>query len=285
MASGGKEYQLAIKIAGKLDSSYTSAISRVSSDMAGFGAVGKAAGAAFKLTAKAMAATATAIVGVGAASVKVGSEFEAAMSSVAATAGATEEEYAMLEAAALEMGRTTSKTASESAAALEYMALAGWNVEQSITGLPSILRLSEATGLDLARTSDLVTDSMAALGLTVDELAGYLDVAAKANNKSNQTAEQLMEAYLGVGGTMHNLNVPITESATALGILANRGIKGGEAGTALNAIMVNLTTGTGKAGKAMEALGVSAFDSEGNFIGLQETLLQRSQCLQPYCYL
>lgn len=279
MASGGKEYQLAIKIAGKLDSSYTSAISRVSSDMAGFGAVGKAAGAAFKLTAKAMAATATAIVGVGAASVKVGSEFEAAMSSVAATAGATEEEYAMLEAAALEMGRTTAKTASESAAALEYMALAGWTVEQSITGLPSILRLSEATGLDLARTSDLVTDSMAALGLTVDELAGYLDVAAKANNKSNQTAEQLMEAYLGVGGTMHNLNVPITESATALGVLANRGIKGSEAGTALNAIMVNLTTGTGKAGKAMEALGISAFDSEGNFIGLQETLLQLNTAL------
>lgn len=272
MATGGKEYQLAIKIAGRLDSSYTSAISRISSDMAGLGAAGKAVGASFKLTAKAMAATATAIAGTGMASVKTGSEFEAAMSSVSATANATEEEYAKLEAAALEMGRTTSKTASESAAALEYMALAGWSVDQSITGLPSILRLSEATSLDLATTSDLVTDSMSALGLTVDELAGYLDVAAKANNKSNQTAQQLMEAYLGVGGTMNNLNVPIAESATALGVLANRGIKGSEAGTALNAIMVNLTTGTGQAGKALKALGVSAFDSEGNFVGLEATL-------------
>ena len=240
--------------------------------MNGLGLAGKAIGASVKFTATALAATATAVAGVAAASVKTGAEFEAAMSSVAATAGATEEEYKALEAAALEMGRTTSKTASESAAALEYMALAGWSVDQSIKGLPSILRLSEATGLDLARTSDLVTDSMSALGVTVDGLAGYLDIAAKANNKSNQTAEQLMEAYLGVGGTMKNLNVPLEESATALGVLANRGIKGSEAGTALNAIMVNLTTGSGKAGTMMEKLGISAFDAEGNFIGLEETL-------------
>lgn len=194
------------------------------------------------------------------------------MDSVAATAQATQEEYDMLEAAAMEMGRTTSKTAAESAAALEYMALAGWSVEDSVAGLPGILHLSEATGLDLATTSDLVTDSMAALGLTVKGLGGYLDVAASANNNANTSAEQLMEAYLGVGGTMNNLGVPLTESATALGVLANRGIKGSEAGTALNAIMVNLTTGTGQAGEAMQALGVSAFDSKGKFIGLEATL-------------
>ena len=268
MASG-KEYQLAIKIAGKVDSSFNRALSTVSGALGGMNAV---MGASVKIAASAFAGIAAATAGIGIASTKVGQEFEAAMDSVAATAHATDEQYAMLEAAAMEMGRTTSKTAAESAAALEYMALAGWSVEDSIAGLPGILHLSEATGLDLARASDLVTDSMAALGLTVDDLSGYLDVAAKANNKSNQTAEQLMEAYLGVGGTMHNLGVPITESATALGVLANRGIKGSEAGTALNAIMVNLTTGTGQAGKAMEALGVSAFDSEGNFIGLEATL-------------
>lgn len=279
MASGGKEYQLAIKIAGKVDSSFTSAVSSASSSMSSLGALGKAAGASVKLTAQALAATATAVAGVAAASIKTGSEFEAAMSSVAATAGVTEEEYAALEAAAMEMGRTTSKTATESANALEYMALAGWDVEQSIKGLPSILRLSEATGLDLATTSDLVTDSMSALGVTVDGLSDYLDIAAKANNKSNQTAQQLMEAYLGVGGTMKNLNVPLAESATALGVLANRGIKGSEAGNALNAIMVNLTTGTGQAGKMMAKLGVSAFDSEGNFIGLEKTLQSLNNAL------
>ncbi len=223
-------------------------------------------------TAEAMMAAGAGITAIGAASVGVGKEFEAAMSSWAATADASEGDYEKARAAAMEMGRSTSKTATESAQALEYMALAGWDVDDSVSGLPDILRLSEATGLDLARTSDLVTDSMSALGIEVQDLGGYLDVAAKANNKSNQTAEQLMEAYLGVGGTMKNLNIPIQESAAALGVLANRGIKGSEAGNALNAVMVNLTTGAGQAGKMMGKLGISAFDSAGKFIGLHETM-------------
>lgn len=259
------EYKIAIKIAGQLEKSYGAALKGA---QAGLKGLGRLAG----IGAAGLTAAGAAIAGVTTASTNVGREFEAAMSSVAATAGASAEDFAKLEAAAMEMGRTTSKTATESANALEYMALAGWSVDDSIKGLPSVLRLSEATGLDLARTSDLVTDSMSACGVSVDQLSDYLDVCAKANNKSNQTAEQLMEAYLGVGGTMKTLNVPITESATALGILANRGIKGSEAGTALNAIMTNLTTGTGQAGKMMDKLGLSAFDSEGNFIGLQETL-------------
>ena len=228
--------------------------------------------------------TGAAIAAVGAASVKVGSDFESAMSSVAATANASEEDYAKLEKAAMEMGRTTSKTATESANALEYMALAGWDVDTSIAALPGVLKMSEASGMDLARCSDLVTDSMSALGIQVGEngegLSNYMDVAAKAQNKSNQTAEQLMEAYLGVGGTMNNLGVPLTESAAALGVLANRGIKGSEAGTALNAIMNNLTTGTGQAGKMMESLGISAFDSEGKFIGLEATLQTLNQAME-----
>nr|DAH03552.1 MAG TPA: minor tail protein [Caudoviricetes sp.] len=259
------DYKIAIKIAGQLEKSFGSAINGAKS---GFNALGKLG----KIGATEMAASAAAIGAVTVASVNVGREFESAMSSTAATAGATGEDYNKLRDAAMEMGRKTSKTATESAQALEYMSLAGWTVQQSITGLPSVLRLSEATGLDLARTSDLVTDSMSACGVTVDGLAGFLDVCAKANNKSNQTAEQLMEAYIGVGGTMKNLNVPITESATALGVLANRGIKGSEAGNALNAIMVNLTTGTGQAGKMMESLGISAFDSQGKFVGLEGTL-------------
>lgn len=274
------DYKVAIKIAGQLESSFNSAIKGAQSGLSGLGVAGKVGSLALKATAATITAAGTAIAAVGTYAVKTGSDFESAMSSAAATANATEEEYAKLEAAAMEMGRTTSKTASESANALEYMALAGWDVDTSISALPSVLKMSEASGMDLARTSDLVTDSMSALGVTVDELPNYLDVAAKAQTKSNQTAEQLMEAYLGVGGTMNNLNVPIEESATALGVLANRGIKGSEAGTALNAIMVNLTTGTGKAGKAMESLGISAFDSEGNFIGLEETLKQVNTALQ-----
>lgn len=261
------DYKIAIKIAGQLEKSFSGAIKGAQAGLKALSGMGK-------IGAAAMTGAGAAIGAVAVASVNVGREFEAAMSSTAATAGATQEEYNKLKEAAMQMGRETSKTATESANALEYMALAGWSVDQSIAGLPSVLRLSEATGLDLARTSDLVTDSMSATGQTVDDLSGYLDICARAQNKSNQTAEQLMEAYIGVGGTMKGLNVPIEESATALGVLANRGIKGSEAGNALNAIMVNLTTGTGQAGKMMESLGVSAFDSEGKFIGLEATLQQ-----------
>lgn len=295
--AGRKEYELALKIVGLMDSSLNTTCNLTkkqiralakeaadaSRDQVSFTDAMKNAGPGIDAawsgvkktvltTAEAMLAAGAAVTAVGAASIGVGKEFESAMSSWAATANATGEDYEKARAAAMEMGRSTSKTATESARALEYMALAGWDVETSIAGLPGVLRLSEATGMDLARTSDLVTDSMSALGVETEGLAGYLDVAAKANNKSNQTAEQLMEAYLGVGGTMKNLGIPIQESATALGILANRGIKGSEAGNALNAVMVNLTTGTGQAGKMMEKLGISAFDSDGKFLGLRETL-------------
>lgn len=292
------DYSIAIKIGGKLEKSFTDAIraaqgglsgmdssvSKGAGSMGKFGvktAIGMAVAAkAAQMGAAAISAAGRAVVDVGKYSVQVGKDFESAMSSASATASASAEDYEKMKQAAMEMGKTTSKTATESAQALEYMALAGWDVDTSISALPSVLKMSEATGMDLARTSDLVTDSMAALGVSVNELPNYLDVAAKAQTKSNQTAEQLMEAYLGVGGTMKNLNVPITESATALGVLANRGIKGSEAGNALNAIMVNLTTGTGQAGKMMQSLGVSAFDSQGNFIGLEATLQQLNTALQ-----
>lgn len=199
-------------------------------------------------------------------------DFDQAMANTAATAGASAEDYQKLEAAALEMGKKTTKTATEASEALGYMALAGWDVNTSISALEPVLRLSEATSMDLATCSDLVTDSMSALGLGVDELSGYLDVACKANNKSNQTAQQLMEAYTGCGGVLNNLGVDVRDSAAALGVLANRNIKGSEAGNKLNAVLINLTSGTGQAGEMMKKLGISAFDSEGKFIGLKETL-------------
>lgn len=292
-----KEYELAVKIAGMVDASLASScaltkkqLKQIAKEAASANAATVSASEAMQKAAPgidaawsglkttvsaavgAMTAAGTAVAAIGAASINVGKDFESAMSSWRGTADATDAEFQKARDAAMEMGRKTSKTAKESANALEYMALAGWSVEDSIAGLPGVLRLSEATGLDLARTSDLVTDSMSALGVEIDGLSGYLDIAAKANNKSNQTAEQLMEAYLGVGGMMKNLNVPLAESATALGVLANRGIKGSEAGNALNAVMINLTTGTGQAGKMMAKLGVSAFDSQGKFKGLKATL-------------
>lgn len=178
-------------------------------EMAGMSAKGFAiAGAAIAATVAVASAVGKVIKEVGEYSVQVGKEFETSMSDAAATAGASAEEFGKMEQAAMEMGKTTSKTASESAKALEYMSLAGWDVDTSISALPSVLKMSEASGMELGQTSDLVTDSMAALGVTVDQLPGYLDVATKAQTKSNQSAQQLMEAYIGVGGTMISTHTP-----------------------------------------------------------------------------
>lgn len=230
-----------------------------------------------KAGAVAMGTISAAALAAGKKAVDVGMDFDKAMSSWKGTAKATEAEFNLAREAAMKYGRETTKTATESANALEYMALAGWSVGDSVKALPSVLKLSEATNLDLARTSDLVTDSMSATGEVIGEngenLQRFLDVATMANNKSNQTAEQLMEAWIQTGGVFKGLKVDIEDSATALGVLANRGIKGSEAGTALNAIMINLTTGAGQAGKAMQKLGVSAFEN-GKFKGLKQTLTE-----------
>lgn len=297
------EYQLAVKIAGMIDSSLSTScnltkkqlkeIAKAAADASGktvsFSEAMEAAGPGIdtawngltkvvKTGAAALTAAGAAAVAAGKAAVDVGSEFDKAMSSWKGTASATDAEYQVAREAAMKWGRETTKTATEGANALEYMALAGWNVTDSVAALPRVLKLSEATELDLARTSDLVTDSMSATGETIgengDNLERFLNVATKANNKSNQTAEDLMEAWIQTGGTFKNLNVDIEDSATALGVLANRGIKGSEAGTALNAVMVNLTSGTGQAGKMMEKLGLSAFDSQGKFKGLKQVLTE-----------
>ena len=230
----------------------------------------------------AMGTISAAALAAGKKAVDVGMDFDKAMSSWKGTAKATEAEFNIAREAAMKYGRETTKTATESANALEYMALAGWSVNDSVKALPSVLKLSEATNLDLARTSDLVTDSMSATGEVIGEngenLQRFLDVATKANNKSNQTAEQLMEAWIQTGGVFKGLKVDIEDSATALGVLANRGIKGSEAGTAMKAIMINLTAGIGRAGKAMNTLGVSAFDkTTGKFKGLKTVLTELNE--------
>ena len=201
-----------------------------------------------------------------------GMAFEQSMSKVKAYSGASEEALAQLEAAAQKAGAETSKTASESADALGFMALAGWDTQEMLDGLMPILRASEAGTADLAATSDLVTDSMSAMGLATSDLTHYLDICTAAQSNSNTTLTGLLEAYTGCGGTLRNLNVPLEESATLLGTLANRGIKASEAGTSLNSVLINLMGANRSAREAMESLGVSAWDADGNFKGVTETL-------------
>lgn len=205
-------------------------------------------------------------------SAKTAINFEQAMADLQATSGATGENFEALRNKAKDLGRDTCKSATDSAAAMKYLALAGYDNKQILESTEPILKASVAWGADMATSADLATDSMSALGLTTDQLSHYLDVCSQAQRSSNTSATQMMEAYIGCGGTLRALNTPLEESATILGRLADQGKKGSEAGVSLNSVLVNLTGGSSKAKGAMDELGVSAWDSKGNFIGLTNTL-------------
>lgn len=215
----------------------------------------------------------------GAASVKLYTDFDSSMKGVAATMGMTSQEiesgsesYKKLEAAAKEMGASTQFSAKESADALNYLALAGYDVDKSISMLPKVLDLAAAGGLDLAYASDLATDAASALGLDIKGTEVLIDQMAKTSQKSNTSVGQLGEAILTVGGTAKMLAGGTTELNTCLGILADNGIKGAEGGTALRNVILSLTAPTDQAAAAMEDLGLQVFDSEGKMRPLNETL-------------
>ena len=140
-----------------------------------------------------------------------------------------------------------------------------------------VLHLSEAGNLDLGRTSDLVTDSMSSLGIGTGDLKGYLDKVARTASRSNTNIDAMMEAFLEFGGTVKNNGIAHDEASALIGILANRGVKGSEAGNALNSVLTNLTSGTGIAGKAMKELGLSTYDSEHRFKGYANVLKELNE--------
>ena len=200
--------------------------------------------------------------------VQTGLEFEASMSKVRAISGASAEDMQKLEQVARKMGSETQKSAKDASDAMTYMAMAGYDVGQMTEMIRPMLDLAVASEADLARTSDLVTDSMSAMGMSTGEAVHYMDVLAKTSSSANTDASMMMEAYIGVGGVLKNLNIPLEESATYLGALANQGLKGSEAGNALSSILINLTSGAGQAGVAMKELGLNAYDQNGKFKGL-----------------
>ncbi len=142
--------------------------------------------------------------------------FEQEMATVQSISGATAQEFIDMKEAAMEAGRSTVFTAQESASALEYMSLAGWDVEESIAGLMPVLRLAAATQKDLQTTSDLVTDSMSALGIGVGDLDMYLDKLIESNNDANTSAEQLMQALVKSGGASRTLGASLDDTITSL---------------------------------------------------------------------
>ena len=209
--------------------------------------------------------------------IKTTMTFDEEMSRAKAVTGETGEGFDTLRNLALEMGASTSKSATEAAQAISYMGLAGWDLTQIQEGLEPVLRASEAGMMDLGTTSDLVTDSMSALGIGTEDLGRYLDIAAKAQNTSNQSMEQFLNAMVTAGGTFKMFNIPLEESGALLGILANRGFKGSEAGNALTSVFANLTSGTGQAGKAMKKLGIEVYDGQGKFRGATTILKEMNE--------
>ena len=235
------------------------------------------------LAAKAAAAVTAAFVAAASAAVNVGSSFTASMSQVSATMGITRmsEEYETLSAAAEEMGAATKFSATQAGDALNYLALAGYDANKAVSALPTVLNTAAAGGLDLAYASDLITDSMSALGLGMDELESFSDKLAKTSQKSNTNIAQLGEAILTVGGTAKTLSGGVTELNTMLGLIADNGIKGAEGGTALRNIILSLSAPTDTAAEAMKRLNVSAFDSQGNLRDLSEVFADFNAALAP----
>lgn len=226
---------------------------------------------------------ATAAVGAFAgASVSTGMTFDTSMSQVAATMGYSVDElntagseanktYTELRNFAMDMGASTAFSASEAADALNYMALAGYDADTSMSMLPNVLNLAAAGGIDLAAASDMVTDAQSALGLTLDDTTVLVDQMAMTASKSNTSVEQLGNAILAIGGTAKNLAGGTTELNSALGILADNGIKGAEGGTHLRNIILSLASPSDTAAKAIKSLGLEVFDADGNMRPLNET--------------
>ena len=247
-----------------------------------FDAITKSVGVGVKgleMYTKALTATAGAITTVmGGFSTKVGANFEKAMSNVGATMGMTSadirggnQDFKDLSQAAIDAGMATKFSATEAAEALNFLALAGYDSQKQIGALPVVLDLAIAGEMELGLASDMLTDSMSALGISTDKLSSFSDQLAKTAQKSNTNVSQLGEALITVGGTAKNLAGGTVELNTALGILADNGIKAGDGGTALRQIILNLTAPTDVAKKKMTELGVSAFNADGSLRPLNDT--------------
>lgn len=224
-----------------------------------------------------------AVTAMGGASIQTAANFESSMSQVQATMGVTKESMTTLDGQSVntmdalsklaqEMGASTAFSATECAEALNYLALAGYDTQQMADTLPTVLNLAAAGGIDLASASDMVTDAMSALGMEVSDADVMVDQMAKTASTTNTSVAQLGEGILTIGATAKSVKGGTAELNTALGILANNGIKGAEGGTHLRNIILSLQNPTDKAADAMELLGVQVYDSQGNMRSMNDIL-------------
>ena len=224
-----------------------------------------------------------AVAGLGTAAVKTTADFDTSMSQVQATMGITKDAMSELNGESVntvealrdlakQMGSETAFSASECADAMNYLALAGYDTQEIYDTLPTVLNLAAAGGIDLASASDMVTDAMSALGMETSEADTMVDQMSKTASTTNTSVAQLGEAILTIGATARTVKGGTAELNTALGILANNGIKGAEGGTHLRNVILALQSPTDKAAACMESLGVEVYDSEGNMRSLNDIL-------------
>ncbi len=230
-------------------------------------------GSRFSSVGKALSLGVTApAIGMGTAIVKTSANFESAMSKVKAISGATGDDFEKLKEKAKEMGAKTQFSASQSADAMSYMAMAGWNSSQILSGLGGVMNLAAASGEDLASVSDIVTDAMTAFGLQAKDASHFSDVLAQASNRSNTSVGILGESFKYVAPVAGALKFSVEDTSLALGLMANSTIKGSQAGTALRASLTRLVKPTSEVQKTLDKYGISIKNSDGSMKSLKQIM-------------
>lgn len=258
-------------------SSETSAISVEKDWETSSGKIGKAiskigsiASKGLKIAATAITGTATALGGVATAAIKVGSDFEAQMSRVQAISGATGKELEELRSQAVQLGADTSFSASEAAQGMENLAAAGFETNEIMDAMPGLLDLAAASGEDLASSSDIAASTLRGFGLAAEDAGHVADVLAENANRTNSSVTETGEAMKYIAPLARAAGISLEETATAIGIMANAGIQGSQAGTTLRGALSRLSKPTADMLQAMNELGIEFYDSEGKMLSLAD---------------
>lgn len=226
------------------------------------------------------AATGAGAVTAGTAAINAGKSFEAGMGEVQAISGASRKDLEALTNKAKEMGATTKFSATQASEGLKYMAMAGWNSQQMIDGLPGVMNLAAASGEDLGTVSDIVTDALTAMGLKAGDSAHFADVLATAASSSNTNVAMMGETFKYAAPLAGTLGYNIEDLSQAIGLMANAGIKGSQSGTSLRSILTRLANPPSDAAKAMEKYGISIKNSDGSMKSLMEVMENMRDSLQ-----
>ena len=212
------------------------------------------------------------VVGLGTAAVKTAADFDSAMSKVAAVSGATGKDLDALRDKAREMGSKTKFSASEAAEAMNYMAMAGWKTEDMLSGIEGVMNLAAASGEDLATTSDIVTDALTAFGLSAKDSGHFADILAAASSNANTNVSMMGETFKYCAPIAGALGFSAEDTAEAIGLMANAGIKGSQAGTALRTIMNNLSGDVKICGSSIGEVTVATTNADGSMRDLSDIL-------------